>query len=156
NWRRAAKVPILLLNATTLNTGHNWQFAVRWMGEPPLGASSTVDKNDVLRRMYYWEAPVRHRQIRLGHAVAASAWVPALFDPLELSGLFPGHTVRLVDGGVHDNQGTGGLLEQECSVVLVSDASGQMNTEKQPGGGIARVPLRANDILMTRVRDAEF
>src|SRR5262249_54181835 len=26
NFRRAAKVPILVLNATTLNTGHNWQF----------------------------------------------------------------------------------------------------------------------------------
>lgn len=26
NWRRAAKVPDLILNATTLNTGHNWQF----------------------------------------------------------------------------------------------------------------------------------
>src|SRR5207244_1826576 len=24
NWRRSAKVPILVLNATTLNTGHNW------------------------------------------------------------------------------------------------------------------------------------
>ncbi|HEV2666748.1 MAG TPA: tetratricopeptide repeat-containing protein, partial [Blastocatellia bacterium] len=33
NWLRAAKVPILILNATTLNTGHNWQFTATWMGE---------------------------------------------------------------------------------------------------------------------------
>ena len=35
NWRRAAKIPVLVLNATTLNTGHNWQFTATWMGEPP-------------------------------------------------------------------------------------------------------------------------
>src|SRR5262249_55434424 len=35
NWRRQAKVPELVLNATTLNTGHNWQFTASWMGEPP-------------------------------------------------------------------------------------------------------------------------
>jgi len=33
NWRRAHKVPILVLNATTLNTGHNWQFTATFMGE---------------------------------------------------------------------------------------------------------------------------
>ncbi|MBV8545788.1 MAG: patatin-like phospholipase family protein, partial [Acidobacteria bacterium] len=26
NWRLSAKVPMLVLNATTMNTGHNWQF----------------------------------------------------------------------------------------------------------------------------------
>ena len=33
----AAKAPILLLNATSLNTGHNWQFAVSWMENRRLG-----------------------------------------------------------------------------------------------------------------------
>ena len=37
NWLRRAKVPMLVLNATTLNTGHNWQFTASWMGEPPPG-----------------------------------------------------------------------------------------------------------------------
>jgi predicted acylesterase/phospholipase RssA len=156
NWRQSAKAPILLLNATTLNTGHNWQFAVSWMGEPPLGASSPIDRNDILRRMYYWEAPLRHRRVRLGRAVAASACVPALFDPIEFNGLFPDRVVRLVDGGVHDNQGIAGLLEQECSVMLISDASGQMNTEDSPSGELPVVALRANNVLMARVREAEF
>jgi predicted acylesterase/phospholipase RssA len=156
NWRRAAKVPILLLNATTLNTGHNWQFAVTWMGEPPLGASSAVDSNDIFRRMYYWEAPAQHRRVRLGLAVAASACVPALFDPIELNGLFPSASLQLVDGGVHDNQGTSGLIEQECNVMIVSDASGQANTASRPSGESPAVALRSNDILMGRVREAEF
>jgi predicted acylesterase/phospholipase RssA/MinD-like ATPase involved in chromosome partitioning or flagellar assembly len=156
NWRRSAKAPILLLNATTLNTGHNWQFAVSWMGEPPLGAGSTVDRNDILRRLYYWEAPPRHRHVRLGQAVAASAAVAGLFDPIELNGLFPDRSVRLVDGGVHDNQGTTGLIEQECSVVIVSDASGQANTVDNPSGELPAVAMRSNTILMGRVREAEF
>jgi hypothetical protein len=156
NWRRAAKVPILLLNATTLNTGHNWQFAVSWMGEPPLGASSSVDRNDIFRRLYYREAPKQHQRVRLGQAVAASACVPALFDPIELDGLFPSASIQLVDGGVHDNQGTTGLIEQECSVMIVSDASGQANTDTHPSSELPAVALRSNDILMGRVREAEF
>lgn len=156
NWRRSAKAPVLLLNATTVNTGHNWQFAVRWMGEPPLDATSQVDRNDIFRRMYYWEAPLRYRRVRLGQAVAASACVPALFDPIELKGLFPERSVNLVDGGVHDNQGIAGLLEQECMVILVSDASGQTNTEARPSGELPAVALRANDLLMARVREAQF
>ena len=32
NWLRTVKVPILVLNATSLNTGHNWQFTASWTG----------------------------------------------------------------------------------------------------------------------------
>jgi hypothetical protein len=31
NWLRHDKVPVLVLNATTLNTGHGWQFTPTWM-----------------------------------------------------------------------------------------------------------------------------
>src|SRR4029453_5878113 len=96
NWRRAAKVPILVLNATTLNTGHNWQFTATWMGEPPAGIDAEIDGNYRLRRMYYREAPAAHRTVRLGHAVAASACVPGIFEPLVLADLYPDITVRLV------------------------------------------------------------
>jgi predicted acylesterase/phospholipase RssA len=156
NWRRSAKVPILLLNATTLNTGHNWQFAVSWMGEPPLGTASPVDSNEILGRMYYREAPLGYREVPLGRAVAASACVPMLFDPVELRGLYPDRLVRLVDGGVHDNQGVAGLLEQECTVMLVSDASGQTNAEDRPSAEILGAGHRTNNILMARVREAQL
>jgi predicted acylesterase/phospholipase RssA len=156
NWHRAAKVPVLILNATTLNTGHNWQFTASWMGEPASGVMKEVDGNDLLRRMYYWEAPKKHRTVRLGRAVAASACVPGLFAPVEFAELYPKRTTRLVDGGVHDNQGVGGLLEQECSVLLVSDASGQMSSQNHPGAEPYQVPLRASSILGARVREAEY
>lgn len=65
-------------------------------------------------------------------------------------------TVRLVDGGVHDNQGIASLVEQSCSVMLVSDASGQMGTQVDPPGGLTAVPLRSSSILMARVRGAQY
>jgi predicted acylesterase/phospholipase RssA len=163
NWLRRAKVPMLVLNATTLNTGHNWQFTASWMGEPPAGSENPADRNDILRRMYYREAPEPYRKVRLGHAVAASSCVPGLFNPIVLKGLYGSANgrpvemkVRLVDGGVHDNQGIASLVEQACSVMLVSDASGQMGTQDDPPGGLTAVPLRSSSILMARVRGAQY
>lgn len=155
NWQRDNKVPILILNATALNTGHNWQFTTSWMGEPPSAIDSHIDGNYRLRRMYLdKEAPEPHRDIRLSQAVAASACVPGLFTPLELPGLYPDVTVRLVDGGVHDNQGIYGLLDQNCNVMLVSDASGQMSTVDQPSDGPMGVLLRTTALLQARIRVA--
>jgi hypothetical protein len=51
NWRRRAKVPNLILNTTSLNTGHNWQFTASWTGEPPAGIDNEIDGNDRLRRL---------------------------------------------------------------------------------------------------------
>ena len=156
NWRRGNKVPILILNATSLNTGHTWQFTASWMGEAASATAGQIDKNDLLQRCYYCEAPDGHRSLRLGHAVAASACVPGLFDPLVLDGLYPERIVRLVDGGVHDNQGIQGLLDQGCNLLLVSDASGQMGSVANPPKGAIGVLLRANSILQARVRGAQY
>jgi predicted acylesterase/phospholipase RssA len=158
NWRRQAKVPNLILNTTALNTGHNWQFTASWMGEPPASIDSEIDGNDRLRRLYYGgeDTPKARREVRLGHAVAASACVPGLFEPLPLDQLYPERVVRLVDGGVCDNQGVASLLEQDCTVILVSDGSGQMESEKDPSIGLLGVPLRSNTILQARVREAQY
>ena len=156
NWRRAAKVPVLVLNSTSLNTGHLWQFTATWMGEPPGDINAAIDSNERLRRMYYQEAPPGHQKMRLGYAVGSSACVPGVFTPLRLKNLYPDRDVLLVDGGVHDNQGTASLLEQGCTVVLVSDASGQMDSQAHPSSGLVGVPLRSNSIMMSRVRQAQF
>ena len=159
NWTRSAKVPMLVLNATTLNTGHNWQFTGTWMGEAATTIDNRIDSNDYLRRMYYSEAPgvYRCKGVRLGHAVAASACVPGLFPALKLPKLYERHpVVRLVDGGVHDNQGIAALLDQDCSVILVSDASGQMRSAENPPGGVFGGPARANSVLQARVRLAQY
>ncbi len=157
NWRRRAKVPVLLLNTTSLNSGHSWHFTARWMGEPPGSIGTEIDINERYRRLWYEHAPKdEHKNYRLGYAVAASACVPGLFEPLVLEGLYPDRTVRLVDGGVHDNQGVGALLDEGCTLVLCSDASGQMEDMKKPSNSVIGVPLRSNSILMDRVREAEY
>ena len=156
NWRRNAKVPILVLNAATLNTGHTWQFTASWMGESPAGIDSEIDGNDRLRRMYYPDAPAEYQKVRLGDAVGASAAVPGLFEPMTLDNLYPDRIVRLVDGGVCDNQGVSSLFEQDCRVMLVSDASGQMESQPAASRGILGVLLRSNDIFQARIREAEY
>lgn len=157
NWRRSDKIPIVILNATTVNTGHNWQFTASWMGEPPSQISTKIDGNYRLRRMYLsTEAPDAYRNFPLCQAVAASSCVPGLFTPLEMKGLYDDMTVRLVDGGVYDNQGIGGLLDQNCSVMIVSDASGQLETDRKPTDSPIGVLTRSNSITMGSVRSQQY
>jgi predicted acylesterase/phospholipase RssA len=158
NWRLDAKVPMLVLNATSLNTGHNWQFSAKRMGEPPHAVNVTIDAIPRYRRVELRakDVPEAHRDIPIANAVAASACVPALFEPLVLRGLYDDRTVRLVDGGVHDNQGLASLLEQNCRVILASDASGQMQEIVNPGGSVSDSFGGSNEILQARVREAQF
>jgi hypothetical protein len=79
-----------------------------------------------------------------------------LFEPLRLRGLYPGITVALVDGGVHDNQGLVGVTEQGCDNVIVSDASGQMGQIDSPSVGYLPSVLRSNSILQARLRDTQL
>lgn len=157
NWRRRAKVPNLMLNATSLNSGHNWHFTASWMGEPPGLAGDEIDVNDRYRRLYYDQAPnPALRDYPLSHAVAASSCVPGMFEPLPLNDLYPGRTVRLVDGGVHDNQGMAGLLDDGCELILCSDAAGQMESQAKPSNGLLGVLMRTSGILQARVRATQY
>ena len=173
NARRTnAKVPVLLVNATTLNTGHNWRFEAVRMGEPlpddetAREVYANVDKNLRLEPGYF-EADTSsakpHRAIAsaqrdfpLAVAVAASACVPGLFHPLSITGLYSGIRVQLVDGGVHDNQGLQGLFDSDCTHLIVSDASGQLTDQPLPATRIPGVGGRANSILADRVRDEQL
>ena len=156
NWRRDHKVPVMLLNAACLNTGHNWQFTVDWMGEAPWSVDTEVDANSHLNWFYYRDAPEGYRNFRLGEAVAASSGVPMLFSPLSLRGLYPDTHVQLADGGVYDNQGVAGLLQQDCDHILVSDASGQLDTQDKPATNLFQVPMRSSEIIQERLRNSQY
>lgn len=157
NWLRRAKIPALVINSTSLNSGHNWQFTARSMGEPPSQIDGEIDNNTRYRRMYYEHTPNEALQkYRLGYAVAASACVPGLFEPLKIAELYQDKIVRLVDGGVHDNQGVAGLLDEGCTRILCSDACGQMDDNDTPSDSRPGVVLRASSILQDRVREAEY
>ncbi len=161
NWRRTHKVPQLILNATTMNTGHAWQFTTSWMGESPYAIHDEVDSVRRLRRTWYSDI----RRVTLGEAVAASAAVPGLFGPLRLPQLYqpdehgPAIDVFLVDGGVYDNEGTVSLLATDCNVLIVSDAAGQLTASHEAPQGIkGRLGFagRSVSVLMERIRQANY
>src|SRR5687768_13643745 len=86
--RGDAPVPILVINATSLNTGHNWRFEAVAMGEDARSRPHWVeiDKNERFLRTPYDEIKhERHPDFKLGNAVSASACVPGLFHPLAIS-----------------------------------------------------------------------
>ncbi|MEK6756046.1 MAG: patatin-like phospholipase family protein [Bacteroidota bacterium] len=164
NRSRKAKVPMLIINATTLNSGRNWQFSAVDAGEHEPKSREERNRSDEYDKSVLFEAiryddtslPEKYQRIPLSIAVAASACVPGIFPPLPLTGLYPNVIPKLVDGGVFDNQGISALLYEGCTDVIISDASGQMNDENKPGSGIFSVVPRANSILMDRIRDSGF
>jgi predicted acylesterase/phospholipase RssA len=157
NWKREHKVPQLVLNATTLNTGHNWQFTAAWMGEPAFDILSDIDVKPRLRRMYYKDAPTKdYQNFRLGFAVGASSCVPVLFEPLPLNDLYENVELQLIDGGLHDNQGIAALIDQECKNIIISDASGQLPVNNTGVSGLLSLFVRADNIVQERVRELQF
>jgi predicted acylesterase/phospholipase RssA len=161
NWKRINKVPQLVLNATSVNTGHNWQFTASWMGEPPLNINSEVDVKPRLRRMYYKDAPGEFKNFRLGYAVGSSSCVPVMFQPMPMRDLYQDlegnrFQVELIDGGLHDNQGVASLIEQECKNMIISDASGQMSTLINETENEFDLFYRADTILQERLRELQL
>ncbi len=156
NWERANKIPQLILNATCLNTGHNWQFTASWMGEPPTYLSKDFDVKKRLRRMYYKDAPDGYKKFPIGDAVAASSCVPVMFEPLILKKLYPEIDVELVDGGVHDNQGIASILEQECDCVYICDGSSQLLDNSKTTSNEFSLFYRVDNIVQERVRETQL
>lgn len=172
NDDRKEKVPVLLINATTLNTGHNWRFEAVRMGEPlpddrrRREIVKETDKNMQLDQGYFDPqegqpaVPGSQVDFPLGAAVAASAGVPGVFHPLSVSDMYwdEGEPVRvqLVDGGVQDNQGVQGLLDRGCTRLIVSDASGQLDDKRKPLTWLPVVAKRSIGISSDRIRDEQL
>lgn len=180
NPSRRAKAPVLLINATTLNTGHNWRFEAVRMGEPlPEDSRRTeiieeTDKNMRLDPGYFPRrdpqpgdrpdrepaVPNAQEDFPLALAVAASACVPGAFHPLTISDMYwnDGDPVRvqLVDGGVQDNQGVQGLLDSGCTRLILSDASGQLKDENKASTWLPKSLSRSASIATDRVRDEQL
>ena len=123
------------------------------MGESPGAIEPGIETEERLRRVYYEATPPPYDQgVPLGQAVAASGGVPGVFQPVQLDGLYPGRSVRLVDGGVRENQGLAGLLEHGRDVFLVSDGSDQIEEQARPASNLASALLRSAYITQKGVR----
>lgn len=153
---RKNKVPQLILNASSVNTGHNFQFTASWLGEPPYTIKNNFDSKPRLRRVFYKQAPDQYKKFTLGKAVGASSCVPILFEPVKLSDLYPDISLRLVDGGVTDNQGIVSLLEQECKSIIISDGSSQMAELDYLKAGKLKMYRRVDSILQERLREIQL
>lgn len=175
------KIPNLVINATSLNTGHSWHFTGSWVGEPdPTRANAkTIDTNYRCTQLRFDEVgrtPIEKRwpdldtpeqkrkrdamlkSLTLADAVAASACVPGLFTPMAIPDLYWSKkgqeiVVELVDGGVFDNQGIDALYGLDCTEIVCSDAAGQLEDEVAPSSWAISVAMRSNGVMMDRLRD---
>ena len=120
--------PEVILNATSLHTGKRIEF-----------------KRD-------------QNTLKLSRVVEASSGVPGFFPPTTICGK------KLVDGGVADNQGIDALISLDHSldddqndtpdfdVLLVSDASGQMEQVKRPCSWFLSVLFRVVTIFQFQLQ----
>jgi predicted acylesterase/phospholipase RssA len=157
NWLRSDNVPVLVINATTVNTGHAWQFTPTWMGESPWSVHEVADT--VPRLEWHGYDVDRGWRMPLARAVAASACVPGVFSPVRLEGSYPDLDVQLVDGGLYDNQGATALLAHSCNVLLVSDAAGQLQLERRSETGFKGLTAffgRSMETLIERIRQTTY
>jgi NTE family protein len=156
-------LPTLVLNSTSLNTGHNWRFTPSGMGEPLLEEGTErgrrldlIDRNARLHGANFEEIATSQRDFPLGLAMAASASFPVLFSPLPISNLYRDMRIRLFDGGLHDNQGVETLRDYECSVIIASDASSQMKDDARPSSLLPSLLGRAISVYGDRVREEQL
>jgi NTE family protein len=172
NKSEICKIPVLTLNATCLNTGHPFHFTGSWVGEPQRNNLYPLEQNTncILPQMRFdgryqekrgervadWQRKTLD-SILLSDAVAASSAVPGLFPPLPIHNLYRNDqseeiVVELSDGGVFDNQGLDALFAANCTHLIVSDASGQLEDEQLLPTDILSAGMRANNVMMERIR----
>jgi NTE family protein len=149
------------INTTCIETGKNWRFAKREMGDWTFGRHATPD-------------------LPLSEAVAASAAVPyvigALKLPLPEQGWWEtepatgarlrmrpasSRAVRLWDGGAYDNMGLEAVMKpgrglRSCDFLICSDASGPLRPPgKSPLAALVRGHLsspRLFDVAGDQIR----
>lgn len=144
--------PRWIINATCYETGKNWRFMKKRMGDYLIG---------------YVSSP----RLAIAQAVAASSAVPGLLGSLKLdtdrfkwfaydaAGTPRPHapgfrSLTLWDGGVYDNLGVEALFKPAggfrdgFDFLIVSDASAPLGPERR----MLRAPLRLLDIATDQVR----
>jgi predicted acylesterase/phospholipase RssA len=91
--------------------------------------------------------------LTLGEAVGASANFPPVFPPFQITGIYDDIVVSrlgLTDGGLFDNIGITGLLDEHCNHIIASDTGIPLNPEQRSSTGRIGMSTRAMNILMNR------
>jgi len=152
NFKRKNKVPILVINATNLNNGHNFQFHATKMGE----VKSATDKN--FKVSFLRSGCEVYDNFLVSEAVAASSAVPGIFPALKVK--LQDIELNLVDGGVYENIGLNALFSENVDEIIVSDGGYEMdNIKKLSFGyslkafGMFKYLTRTVDVLMDVNKD---
>lgn len=136
------KKPELILNTSILENGQPLFISTN----PTSLLWRQNERNHVIRADEMINLP-------LSKAVAASACVPGLFNPITIP--FGDRMVHGVDGGVLDNLGGHAiqLLWQEGMSVLLSDASKPLHIENYVEVDSVESFFRIQDLFMSAIRD---
>ena len=152
NFKRKNKVPILVINSTNLNNGHNFQFHATKIGE----VTSEFDKN--FRVSFLRSGCEVYDKFLISEAVAASSAVPGIFPALKVK--LQDIQLNLVDGGVYENIGLNALFSENVDKIIVSDGGYEMdNIRKLSFGyslkafGMFKYLTRTIDVLMDVNKD---
>ena len=126
NWLRADKVPMLVLNATTVNTGHAWQFTPTWMGESPWSTHPAADSVPRLQWHYYEPGSKTGKSnwpggCRVGVRSGSCLNLCVSMTPTMVAIRYSWSTAVCMT-----IEGTVALLAHNCSILIVSDAAGQL------------------------------
>ena len=159
NDGRKAPVPVLLLNATSLNTGHNWRFQAVEMGEDPRSGNAWVqlDKNQRLLTARYEQISAHQQDFPLGARGGARrpACRPSSIR-LPSAGSTPVSASSSSTAACTTTRASAALLDLDCERMIVSDASGQMSDLANPSTRIPAAAGRASSIYGDRVREEQL
>ncbi|HEU4365578.1 MAG TPA: patatin-like phospholipase family protein [Candidatus Krumholzibacteria bacterium] len=110
-------------------------------------------------RAFAWDVAKGLEKLRLVDAAAASANFPPVFTPYHLHDLYDANLVKvlsLTDGGVHDNLGVETLIDEECTHIIASDASGLFRQEEEPAGQRFGMMSRIGSLLTAKLRGEQL
>lgn len=160
NRRRHAKLPEMVFNTTSVNTGAAFRFSGQAHGERPDPEAARISNRPRWTWMRYEDMNTqllwRAHRMTLARVVGASASVPGILPPMRVRRLGQNAYITLADGGVFDNQGLDHLWESRCNRILLSDAAGQLQFQTHPDVSPLSLLRRTTDMLMERVREMGY
>lgn len=136
---------------------HNYRDTVHeWLKR--LSSSQQTTLFEYIDALYLWRtlvsvSPSASEVLKnwtVSRAVVASANFPPIFPPLRTRGFYRNYRANilgLTDGGVYDNLGSMGVLNEDCNYVIVSDAGRKSQVKKQIKPGRLLYMLRITGIL---------
>ena len=147
----------LVLAGELATATHNYRDTVQaWLQQ--LAPSRAIRLFEYIDSVYMWRSVVNMsptagedlEKWSVAKAVVASANFPPVFPPLRMREFYRNHRVEilgLTDGGVYDNLGTMGVLNEYCNYVIVSDAGRKSPVRKQIKPGRLQYLFRITSIL---------